>query len=118
MAFEDVRIGELLDARDAASEMLRGENQDKVVTPIEAFVLQAGAHLLSTRDTIYGAELANLTRLKRSTVYIILGRFEEQDRILDSTIEKAGFVALKGSPPRRLYTPTDLGHQVFELFGQ
>jgi hypothetical protein len=113
----EFRYSGLLDARDAASELMVGGNRKRAVTIPEACVLQASADLLTVQESIYGLEVAKLLRAQHTSVYSILKRLTDQDLVFDEPeIEIKDYAAANDRPRRHLYTPTDYGHQVLELF--
>lgn len=65
-----------------------------------------------SRKEMYGLELVEQSggKLKKGTVYVLLGRLEEKGFIKGRTV--MGDSAI----PRRLYQPTGLGQRVFELW--
>lgn len=117
MSFRERRIGGLLDSRQAATDLLKDEGKrTRNLTLDEAFVLQGTSHLLIDKEEVFGNEIAELITVSRKTIYNILTRFEEQDRIFQGEWEAREVAAGEGRPPRRLYTPTNFGHRVLELF--
>ena len=67
----------------------------------------------SSGKEMYGLELVekSLGKLKRGTIYVLLGRLEEKG-FISSRTETAGTSAI----PRRMYKPTGMGAKVFEAW--
>lgn len=117
MSFRERRVGGLLDSRQAATDLLKKEgSRTRNLTLDEAFVLQGISHLLVDREKVFGNEIAELISVSRKTIYNILTRFEEEDRTFDSEWEAREIASSEGRAPRQLYTPTEFGHRVLELF--
>ncbi len=78
---------------------------------LEALVLEL---LMGAGREMYGLELVEASNrmLKKGTVYVTLGRMEKKG-FIESRKEKqrAGARGL----PRRLYTPTGVGEELYEL---
>lgn len=119
MAYKEVSLGHFLNARSQASEALRREGiKESPRTELnleEAHLLLASSHLLTLNETFYGIQLIRLTGLNPGMVYPLLKRFENNYQLFNSALEKID-PSVEGRPPRRLYAPTPLGHEVTMLF--
>lgn len=107
MSFDGQTIEGFLEAREAASEFLIGNDIRRLPMSIEdALILQAASNLLMSSRRFYGMQVANLTQIYHTTVYRRLNTFEERDELLISSAEDV----------RRLYSPTEIGGEVLDLF--
>jgi len=79
-----------------------------VLSPVEALILD----LLTDRGPTYGLDLVagSRGRLKRGSVYVMLGRMEQKGFVRSRLDERPG-----EGPPRRLYEPTPLGLRALVL---
>ena len=119
MVYNEKQLGEFLAARDEATTLLNEEGVRKRRLSLdEALVLQATSHLFveePERQSVYSLELGKFTGLMNGSVVPIMHRFEDQDRLLVSSLESV-IPHVQGRPPRRLYTPTPFGETVLAVF--
>ena len=89
-------------------------NSSKSLSAKEALILKM---LISNPKERYGLDLVEASegQLKRGTIYVTLSRMEDKG-FVESRREDTH--AAKSSIPRRLYTPTGRGVQVFRAHEQ
>jgi DNA-binding PadR family transcriptional regulator len=68
--------------------------------------------LVSGQKEMYGLELVGESkgRLKKGTVYVLLGRLEEKSYI------EGRFEMTESTVPRKLYKPTGIGRKVYDAW--
>ena len=118
MAFEEQTLSDFIEAKSAASELLRSEG---VKTRIdvsfeEALCMQAISDLLQVRTGFYGLEIIDTVEGNSGSIYPLLRRFENPYRITISSLEDATYAHSRNRPARREYMPTEFGKTVFGLF--
>jgi PadR family transcriptional regulator len=85
-------------------------DQQKIPSPKEVAALEL---LLSGRE-MYGLQMVEASEgnLRRGTVYVLLGRMEDQGLISSRPVESRG----TGGLPRRLYRITGLGQRAYRAW--
>ena len=111
MAFEEISVGQLQSARQLASQLLVTEaNFGRHLYLIESLVMLATSHVLLTQNHFHRPRIEELTDLGSRSVSNIVQRFEAADVFqLDGEGETGG-------RPHFLYTSTELGARVMDIF--
>ena len=117
MTFETQRLGKFIEAKAAASEILRAEGvKDRAVSFEEGLIMQAASHILASREGFYGLEVIRLVAADPWAIYPTLNRFEDTYRMTVSSFENVEYANKHNRRPRREYQATDFGQTVFRLF--
>lgn len=117
MAFEDQSLGAFIEAKVATTSILQEQGlKSRVVSFEEALVMQAASHLLLTRPEFYGRQVSQMVQVHEGAIYPTLQRFEQGYGIVTSRIETPEELADLHRRSRRLYTPTEFGQQIFNLY--
>jgi hypothetical protein len=121
MVYREKEIGELLDAREQASKILKDHGlKGRRLSMEEAHLLLATSHLLLDTPDFYPQQVLALTNNPAGATSQVLNRFEQRYGLFKSSLEPSGAAQHRpervGGRPRRIYRATPRGEIVLALF--